>query len=329
MKTLNIEPRFQEALRPLSDDELTLLRESLRENGCLDPIITWANSEDIIIDGHNRYRLCQELGITFKTKAIALDGQDAAIEWIRKNQEGRRNVTENEKRYRLGKLYNERKQSKGGDRNPTGRAGKESKAVRRPLITTAEQIAKEQGVGKTAVKKAGNFAKEIDKLPDEKRKAILESARKYTITKMEPNQKQKILERLKLGWADASELATIAANYHGRIYELREAGHNIKAVNDGYELDTTKPSGKPKPKPKLIKFKGTEFTPPADAAEAMIRIREIVLKMETCIKQASSYRVNWGTFQKLVIELDNLTLCFEAPNKRTRHGVGTQNGAVL
>jgi hypothetical protein len=50
---------------PLSINEYELLKESIRENGLLVPIIV--NQEGIVLDGVHRHRACKELGLPIKT----------------------------------------------------------------------------------------------------------------------------------------------------------------------------------------------------------------------------------------------------------------------
>ena len=90
MYTLRIDPEFSSVAPPLTDAELRLLRESLQEEGCMNPLVVW---NGVIIDGHNRYRICQELGIPFAVEEIAFEDRAAAKIWIVKNQIARRNLT--------------------------------------------------------------------------------------------------------------------------------------------------------------------------------------------------------------------------------------------
>ena len=64
---LKINTVYQNLIRPLSAEELHQLEENLLRDGCLDPIITW---NGYIIDGHNRYSICQKHGIRFDVKAM-------------------------------------------------------------------------------------------------------------------------------------------------------------------------------------------------------------------------------------------------------------------
>ena len=49
---------------PLSTDEHDALERSLLKEGCRDALVLWG---DILVDGHNRYGICQKHGIPFQT----------------------------------------------------------------------------------------------------------------------------------------------------------------------------------------------------------------------------------------------------------------------
>ena len=62
--TLRIDHEFKELIPPLSNDEYEGLRDSILEEGCRNPIIV---HDGVIIDGHNRYDICQLFNVPFKT----------------------------------------------------------------------------------------------------------------------------------------------------------------------------------------------------------------------------------------------------------------------
>ncbi len=49
---------------PLTPDEHAALERSLLEEGCRDALVLWG---DILVDGHNRYGICQKHGLPFNT----------------------------------------------------------------------------------------------------------------------------------------------------------------------------------------------------------------------------------------------------------------------
>ena len=91
---LTVDDDFRSLIPPLSDDEYSRLERSIIAEGVRDPIITWQGT---IVDGHNRYRICQEHGIAFKTAEIVFGSKDAAKIWIIENQFGRRNLNSYQK----------------------------------------------------------------------------------------------------------------------------------------------------------------------------------------------------------------------------------------
>ena len=91
---MTVDDDFRSLIPPLTDDEYSRLERSIVAEGVRDPIITWQGT---IIDGHNRYRICQEHGIAFKTAEIVFGSKDAAKIWIIENQFGRRNLNSYQK----------------------------------------------------------------------------------------------------------------------------------------------------------------------------------------------------------------------------------------
>lgn len=65
-------------------------------------IIAW---NDTIVDGHNRYEICNKMRIPYGVKELDFPSRDAAIAWICANQLGRRNISEETRKYLIGKQY--------------------------------------------------------------------------------------------------------------------------------------------------------------------------------------------------------------------------------
>lgn len=88
---IQINPKFRNLIPPLSADEYRQLTENIVSEGCRDALVVW---NGFIIDGHNRYDICQKNGIKFKTEQIKFSDESDAKIWIIKNQFGRRNITD-------------------------------------------------------------------------------------------------------------------------------------------------------------------------------------------------------------------------------------------
>jgi|GEM_PF-2521877 len=89
MRTLKIHPELQTLLPPLSEEEYTGLEKDILERGCLSAIAAW---NDTIVDGHNRYAICQKYGLPFEVKQLEFATLEDARFWAWRHQENRRNL---------------------------------------------------------------------------------------------------------------------------------------------------------------------------------------------------------------------------------------------
>jgi hypothetical protein len=87
---MKINEEYKELLYPLKPEEYQSLEMSILKEGCLIPIVLW---NDTIVDGHNRYEICQKHNIEFKTIQKEFKDDLEAKLWILNNQLGRRNLT--------------------------------------------------------------------------------------------------------------------------------------------------------------------------------------------------------------------------------------------
>ena len=86
---LTVDPEFRDLIPPLNEEELKLLEESLVADGCESPLIVW---NGVIIDGHNRYMICQKHDIPFSIQEKHFDTREEVMLWMLRNQLGRRNL---------------------------------------------------------------------------------------------------------------------------------------------------------------------------------------------------------------------------------------------
>ena len=95
MKEITIIEEIKKEIPPLTDEELTLLEASIRKDGVRDPLVLWTRENDsVLIDGHNRYSIAKRINADFKTVSKEFDDMIDVKIWIRKNQLGRRNLTD-------------------------------------------------------------------------------------------------------------------------------------------------------------------------------------------------------------------------------------------
>ena len=91
-------PEMAELLPPLTGEQLAALEADLLKNGCYAPVIV--NEDMVIIDGHNRQRLCEKHGIPYKMAVFSFEDLLEAKRWAIENQRGRRNL----EKWELGKI---------------------------------------------------------------------------------------------------------------------------------------------------------------------------------------------------------------------------------
>ena len=161
LEQLKIDPEFEKVIPPLTKDEYHQLEENILDDGrIMMPIAVWG---DIIVDGHNRYRIAREYGyIPFSTTQLTFANRHEAIAWICKNQLGRRNLSDEQKAYLLGKRYSAEKQiamlrDENGRFTPLGQNDPTGGSVR-----TSERIAKEIGKSEKHVRRAEQYAQALD-----------------------------------------------------------------------------------------------------------------------------------------------------------------------
>lgn len=88
---LIIDKEFQMLIPPLAPEEYQKLKENIIADGCREPLVIWGK---IIVDGHNRYKICTESNVPYKTINKEFKDRSDVIEWMLRNQLGRRNLTD-------------------------------------------------------------------------------------------------------------------------------------------------------------------------------------------------------------------------------------------
>lgn len=160
MEELRIDPEFQGKIPPLTDAEFEQLRENILSAGeVYEPLVTW---NGVIVDGHNRWKVIQEHPeLPWRSRKMDFADKWAAFDWMYKNQLGRRNLTEAQRTYLVGKMYEARKKSYGGDRK-SSMQNANLKSNNGRTIRTDETVAKELGINPSTVDRAAHFARGID-----------------------------------------------------------------------------------------------------------------------------------------------------------------------
>jgi len=171
--TITIDEEFRAHCPPLTETERQMLRQDIERTGLLSPLIVWNHEgKTILVDGHNRYEILQELGRLdeIQTTELVFDTRENALDWIINNQLGRRNLPPDAAALLRGKLYTaeripakERLFKPGVSANPGGVPKTEDCHSGSPE-TIADAIAKKTGVSARTIARDAKFAEAVEKL---------------------------------------------------------------------------------------------------------------------------------------------------------------------
>lgn len=89
---ITILPELQAYIDPLTPDEYEALERSILAEGCRDALVLWGN---VLVDGHNRYRICQQHGVPFQTvHNTAFQSLEDVQLWMIDQHLGRRSISD-------------------------------------------------------------------------------------------------------------------------------------------------------------------------------------------------------------------------------------------
>lgn len=176
---------------PLLDSEYLSLKENLQKHGCKDPLKLWQTtnktlsrvgvSEEpvyVLIDGHNRFKLCTELQIPFNIQIDNFDSLKDVRDFMIDFQLSRRNITTQQASYLRGLRYNTEKRDtlsnlkiQDSDINlPNGHNDHLEDFEKK---TTAQELGTYFNVGEKTIRRDAAFARGLDKLDNAFRQDIL------------------------------------------------------------------------------------------------------------------------------------------------------------
>ncbi len=87
-----VNPDLQAYIDPLTPEEYTALERSILAEGCRDALVLWG---EVLVDGHNRYGICQKHGIAFQTvQNTRFASMEDVHLWMIEQHLGRRSVSD-------------------------------------------------------------------------------------------------------------------------------------------------------------------------------------------------------------------------------------------
>ena len=159
--SITIDKEFESLIPPLSPEEFQQLEENCLRDGIRDALIVWEqDGNDILIDGHNRFRIVgKHPTIHFDVKRMQFANRNEAIRWIILNQFGRRNLSAYDRSILALKL---KPMIAEKAKEQQVRKSVSQKSVEQKPIDTQKELAKVAGVSHDtihkveAIQKSGN-----------------------------------------------------------------------------------------------------------------------------------------------------------------------------
>ncbi len=156
MSKIKILKELKDFIVPLDKKEYLQLETNLLSEGCREKLIVWEKSAGnlILVDGHNRFRICNKHEIPFEIENRFFENIDDVKKWMLHNQLGRRNLNPDQLSYYRGLKYLASRKQKGGYSNVV------SKGQIEP--STSEVLSKEFKVSESTIKRDSKFAEALN-----------------------------------------------------------------------------------------------------------------------------------------------------------------------
>jgi hypothetical protein len=189
-QNIQILEELRDFIPPLSDEESLQLEQNILKYGCKDALLVWettrsvaglSTTEDgtpayILIDGHNRYRICQANQLNFNIQLLSFSSLKEVKDYMIDLQLGRRNLTPQQASYFRGLRYNNEKTERGKYDRITDEGlinvddYFESKKVK---VSTASKLSEEYKVSPATIRRDAEFAEGLGKLSTTLRNEVL------------------------------------------------------------------------------------------------------------------------------------------------------------
>ncbi|PQA55484.1 ParB N-terminal domain-containing protein [Siphonobacter curvatus] len=205
-------PELEAFIPPLLPEEYNQLEANIKKEGCREALLIWETTEAVakgtdsdapayvLIDGHNRYAICNTHQIDFKIHLVQFPTKEAVYFFMIENQLGRRNLTPEQASYLRGLRYRTERQAKGkydrsghkgqndlyaaeelenhkGQFDPyaseEGQVDHKGQNVPYEKGTTSGRLAERFNVSEKTIKRDAEFSQGIDKLTPELKKDVL------------------------------------------------------------------------------------------------------------------------------------------------------------
>lgn len=228
---ITVIPELEALIPPLSFDEAEQLEANLIKNGCREALLIWTTTQNIVnpssenaspcyilVDGHNRFRICQKNKIDFQIHLVSYKNMEEVREFMIDNQIGRRNLTPEQASYLRGMKYLNLKQNKGQydrlEHNAQNEHYAESALENHNAQNehydkkkkTAEVLGEKFNVGQATIRRDAEFAQGLEMLEPSLKTAVLAGQTNLTKSKIQQLSKKSNISEKVLTEQEVEEL---------------------------------------------------------------------------------------------------------------------------
>lgn len=278
---LKIDNEYKLLIPPLTSEEYHQLEDNIKKYGCREPICVWNNT---IIDGHNRYEICIKYNIEFYIQEIEFKSKEDVIVWMCAYQLRRRNISEKNRKYLIGKKYESEKslsmhKNNNGANQYQNVKNDETGAISEKTDISLSNLYK---VSPRTIRNYGNFSRIIDKLNE----------KSPELASFILNENIKITD---------SELPQIVAQNEQQIKKIAK---KVKKARGNYiKFSEIKPTIKPTQK--TVKDMPV-YNPDADTKSLSCTIPSWIGSLERTFSLTDFKRVSGGAKNQLKLKLEKL-----------------------
>lgn len=168
---IEVLPELKLFLPVLSAAEFQQLEHQIAytDKECRDPLLIWKKSDEekILLDGHNRLKICVKHKIPFRLRELEFDSLREVKMYMLQLQQGKRNLDKDHLSYIRGVEYNTLKGEHGGLRQAQAASPQFEDLKATASGKTADKLAEKHHVSRATIERDGQFAKGINKLPQD------------------------------------------------------------------------------------------------------------------------------------------------------------------
>lgn len=242
---ITIDAELKRLIPALLPEEFMQLEANILRDGCKDPLSVWkVDGKNVLVDGHNRHRICEKNSKSFQTVEISLEDRDHAKLWIGERQLGRRNISDSQRavitdevrELRSGIAMKERAVKAGKEggisRPKNSLSGKTTDKLRQPKKDHRKSVAKEFKVKERDLRTVQETKKRAPELIAKVRSGEMTLPDAKKLSRLEPEARKVAVKAVE----DGKDVRTAIRDGKKEDYNKTIAEFKPKALEGTYRI---------------------------------------------------------------------------------------------